>query len=67
MTGAISRFQSRPLAQQLVVLALVVDPIGAALGYLLHPQLGVEPLIGVVIGLVAASAVHALWVVRNAV
>lgn len=56
---------SMPFAQQLVVLSLVLDPLGAAVGYFVLPDyLGVEPIIGLAYGLVAASVPLSLWVMR---
>ncbi|WP_132060127.1 hypothetical protein [Halorussus amylolyticus] len=59
-------FDSMPFAQQIIVLALVLDPLGFGAGYLLAPSLGVEPLMGGVYGLVAASMPLSLHVMREA-
>lgn len=56
MSGLLPRwFTAKPFVVQIVLLALVLDPIGFVSGYLLAPSFGVEPLIGGVYGLVAAS------------
>lgn len=50
-----------------MVLSLVLDPLGAAGGYLLLPELiDVDPLTGAVYGLVAASVPLSFWVMRHA-
>ncbi|MCL9818125.1 hypothetical protein [Natronocalculus amylovorans] len=54
----------KPFATQIILLSLVFDSIGAATGYLLHPYLGVEPLIGILYGLVAGSLPLSLWILR---
>ncbi|MFD1684075.1 hypothetical protein [Halobellus litoreus] len=59
-------FEAKPFQQQIVVLALVLDPIGFLGGYLLGPSFGVDPLIGGVYGLVAASLPMSLFVMRSA-
>lgn len=65
MTGPVRWLESKPFTHQIIILAAVLDPLGAIGGYLLHPQLGVEPLVGVAIGLVAASFPLSLWVMRH--
>jgi hypothetical protein len=63
--SAIRWLDSKPFGQQIVILAAVLDPIGALVGFLLLPDiLGVEPIIGVVYGLVASSVPLSLWVLR---
>jgi len=59
-------FESKPLQQQIVLLAVVLDPFGFAAGYLLGPVVGVEPLIGGVFGLVVSSVPVSLLVMRQA-
>ena len=59
-------FAARPFEQQIIVLALVFDPLGFAAGWLLAPSFGVEPLIGAVFGVVAASVPTSLHVMREA-
>jgi|AntRauMinimDraft_4_1070384.scaffolds.fasta_scaffold00019_55 hypothetical protein len=59
-------FGSKPFEQQILVLALAFDPLGFGVGYLLGPSLGVEPLVGGVFGLVAASLPVSLLVLREA-
>lgn len=58
-------FQSKPFQQQIILLAVILDPIGFATGYLLAPSLGVEPLMGGVYGLIAASLPMSLLVMRQ--
>ncbi|WP_049985328.1 hypothetical protein [Halobellus rufus] len=59
-------FDVKPFQQQILVLAVVLDPIGFLAGYLLAPSVGVEPLMGGVYGLVAASLPMSLFVMRRA-
>ena len=66
MIGALLQwFQSKPFAQQIVILAVVFDPLGFAGGYLLGPSIGLEPLIGGVYGVVAASIPTSLHVLTH--
>lgn len=58
--------ESKPFEQQILILALVLDPLGFIAGYVLAPSLGVEPLMGGVYGLVVASAPLSMWVMRHA-
>ncbi|POG53835.1 hypothetical protein [Haloferax marisrubri] len=60
-------FTSKSFAAQLVILALVFDPLGFVGGYLLAPSLGVEPLVGGAFGLVAASVPMSLFVMQQSV
>jgi hypothetical protein len=55
---------SKPFAQQIVILAAVLDPIGIGGGYLLGPEFDLDPIMGAVAGAVAASSVISLWVLR---
>jgi hypothetical protein len=66
MIGAIPEFKSKTLGKQILIITLISDSIGAALGYLLHPQLGVEPVMGAVYGLIGAGVVPFLWALTNA-
>ncbi|MFC5135760.1 MULTISPECIES: hypothetical protein [Haloferacaceae] len=59
-------FDAQPFERQVVLFALVFDPIGFAAGYLLAPEFGVEPILGGVYGLVAASLPLSLLVMREA-
>ena len=59
-------FQSRPFAQQLVIIAAVFDPLGFAGGFILGPSLGVDPLIGGVYGLLAGIVPMSLHVLSYA-
>ncbi|RDZ65751.1 hypothetical protein C5B90_05210 [Haloferax sp. Atlit-12N] len=58
-------FTSKSFAAQLVILALVFDPLGFVGGYLLAPSLGVEPFVGGAFGLVAASVPMSLFVMQQ--
>lgn len=58
--------ESKPFEQQVLISALVLDPIGFLTGYLLGPALGVEPLIGGAFGLVAASVPISVLVMQEA-
>jgi hypothetical protein len=55
---------SKPFAQQLVILSAVLDPLGIGGGYLLGPKFDLDPIVGAVAGAVAASSVISLWVLR---
>ncbi|MDH5019805.1 hypothetical protein [Halobacterium rubrum] len=59
-------FDEKPFDQQIIVLALVLDPLGFGAGWLLGPSLGVDPLVGAVFGVVAASVPTSLHVLREA-
>ncbi|KDS91026.1 hypothetical protein FK85_07040 [Halorubrum saccharovorum] len=59
-------FERQPFERQIIIFALVFDPIGFAVGYLLGPEFGVEPILGGVYGLVAASVPLSLLVMREA-
>jgi len=59
-------FGAKPFEQQIIILAAVFDPLGFAAGWLLAPSLGVEPLVGAVFGVVAASVPTSLHVLREA-
>jgi hypothetical protein len=65
MGGSIIQwFQSKPFVQQLIILAVVFDPLGFASGYLLGPSVGLTPLLGGVIGLAAGGlpmSLHVLY------
>lgn len=63
--SAIRWLDSKPFGQQIVILAAVLDPMGALVGFLFLPDLlGVEPIMGLVYGLVASSVPLSLWVLR---
>lgn len=57
--------RSRPFGQQILIIAMICDPIGFAAGYLLAPSLGLEPLMGGVYGLVAASIPLSFWLMTQ--
>ncbi len=58
--------QSKSFGQQILIIALVLDPLGFVTGYLLAPSFGVEPILGGVYGLVAASFPISTWIMRHA-
>ena len=58
-------FAALSFQAQIIVFALVFDPIGFGAGYLLAPDFGLEPVIGGVYGLVAASLPMSLLVIRE--
>ena len=58
-------FRSKPFGQQLVILAVVFDPLGFVGGYLLGLSFDVDPLIGGVFGLLAASIPTSLHVLNR--
>jgi len=58
--------ERKPFNTQLIILVAIFDPLGAIGGYLLAPTFGVDPIMGVLYGLVAASIPLSLWVVRYA-
>ncbi|AGN01799.1 hypothetical protein L593_09270 [Salinarchaeum sp. Harcht-Bsk1] len=55
------RFQALPAAQQLIVFSAVLDPLGLALGYLLGPSAGVDPIVGAAGGAIGSSMIVSLW------
>jgi len=59
-------FGSLSFAEQIIVLALVFDPLGFAGGWLLAPSLGLEPILGAVFGVVVSSVPTSLHVLREA-
>lgn len=66
MVQSISRwFESKPFQQQIIILTVILDPLGFATGYLLAPSVNVEPLMGGVYGLLAASMPLSLLVMRH--
>jgi len=64
--GALRWLDRKPFATQLIILVSILDPIGAAGGYLLAPWFGVDPFMGLVYGLVAASFPVSAWLMRYA-
>jgi len=65
MANSVLRWlESKPFELQLIILVAVLDPLGAVGGYLLAPEFGVEPIMGIAYGLVAASVPTGLWVMR---
>jgi len=58
--------ERKPFSTQIIILVAIFDPLGAIGGYLLAPMFGVDPLMGVLYGLVAASMPLSLWVMRYA-
>lgn len=66
MAASLTRWlESYEFGTQLLILSLILDPIGAILGYLAHPLLGVDMIYGIALGLVAVSQIHVLWIVRH--
>jgi hypothetical protein len=59
-------FDALSFQAQLILVAVVCDPIGFAAGYLLAPEFGVEPILGGAYGLVVASLPLSLLVLREA-
>ncbi|QUO47464.1 MULTISPECIES: hypothetical protein [Halorubrum] len=59
-------FEALSFQAQLILVAVVCDPIGFAAGYLLAPEFGVEPILGGAYGLVVASLPLSLLVLREA-
>ncbi|MFP4175109.1 MAG: hypothetical protein ACLFSW_04945 [Halobacteriales archaeon] len=55
---------SKPFAQQIVMLSAVLDPVGIGGGYLIGPEFDLDPIMGAVAGAVAASSLVSLWVLR---
>ena len=54
------------VTRRLISAALAFDPVGFVAGYLLAPEFGVEPIIGGVYGLIAASLPLSLLVLWEA-
>ena len=59
-------FEAQPFNRQIIIGALILDPIGFVAGYLLAPEFGIEPVLGGVYGLVAASLPLSLLIMREA-
>jgi hypothetical protein len=60
-------FRSKPFAQQLVILAVIFDPIGFIGGYLLAPSFNLDPVIGGAFGIAIASVPTSLHVLNRTV
>lgn len=60
------QFETLSFPAQVILLAVVFDPIGFAAGYLLAPEFGLEPIVGGAYGLVAASIPLSMLVMREA-
>ncbi|WP_442903402.1 hypothetical protein [Halobacterium sp. KA-4] len=58
-------FESKPFQHQIIILAVILEPLGFVTGYLLAPSLGVEPLMGCVYGLLVVSMLMSLLVMRH--
>lgn len=54
-------FRTRPFGQQLMIGAVLSDVAGAALGYFLHPQVGLSLLEGIVAGVLVANIPFMVW------
>jgi hypothetical protein len=61
MTTVIDTFGSKSLGMQVTILALILDPVAIAAGYLLHPYLGVTPIFGVAYGVAAVAVLLMVW------
>ena len=55
-------FQSKNFTVQLIILAVVFDPLGFASGYLLAPSFDIAPIYGGIAGLLGGSFVLSLHV-----
>jgi len=62
--SAIRWLDTKPFGQQIIILTAVLDPIGAALGWFLAPEFGIDPIMGAVFGLVLAGIPTMLWILR---
>lgn len=61
-------FQSKDFTVQLIILAVVFDPLGFITGYTIAPSVGITPLYGGIAGLLAGSFVlslHVLYTVMS--
>jgi hypothetical protein len=61
-------FQSKNFTLQLIILAVVFDPLGFIAGYTIAPSVGITPLYGGIAGLVGGSFVlslHVLYTVMS--
>ncbi len=66
--AVISWFQSKNFTFQLIILAVVFDPLGFIAGYTIAPSVGITPLYGGIAGLVGGSFVlslHVLYTVMS--
>lgn len=59
-------FSSKPFQYQIIIAAVILDPLGFLTGYLLAPSFSLDPIMGGVYGLVAASLPISLLVMRQA-
>jgi len=66
MSKLARKFDALSFEKQIIVLAAVFDPLGFVAGYLLGPSVGVEPIVGGALGVVAASIPTSLHVMRQA-
>jgi hypothetical protein len=57
-------FRTRPFDQQLMIGAALSDVSGAALGYLVHQQVGLSLVEGLVTGILVANVPFMLWFMR---
>jgi hypothetical protein len=66
MTSWLRWFDSLPFTQQILVSTLVFDPLGFFAGWLLAPWFGVEPFLGGVYGIIAATVPTSMVAMRKA-
>ncbi len=59
-------FDSLPFTQQVLVSTLVFDPLGFFAGYLLAPSFGMDPFLGGLYGIIAATVPTATVAMRKA-
>jgi hypothetical protein len=60
-------FQSKEFEVQLIILAVIFDPLGFASGYLIAPSFDISPLYGGIAGLIAGSFVLSFHVLYTTV
>ena len=58
-------FDSLRFTQQILVATLVFDPLGFFAGYLLAPLFGMEPFLGGVYGVIAATVPTSMVAMRK--
>ena len=61
-------FQSKDFAVQLIIFAVVFDPLGFTAGYTIAPSVGITPLYGGLAGLVGGIfilSLHVLYTVMS--
>jgi|AntDeeMetagen134_2_1112570.scaffolds.fasta_scaffold03715_5 hypothetical protein len=58
-------FDSKEFSVQIVILSLVFDVSGALLGYLSHSIFEIEPIMGIVYGIVVGNVIVTLWILKS--